>query len=263
MTLEKEFLRKQEELSNILYYVDFAHITNLFSNGNKRFIKKIETIQNRKLEKLIYNKMGHDPDQVLYNFSSHILSDNEKSLLYKGLNFSLPPKKLKFDNYILPFELPYRNIKHSDKTNKKIIYLKSKIQDIGLSSFRLYNKKDHKFDNISENKYSALLSLIENQNLIIQKAHKGNNIVVLNKEDYIEKLEEILSDEDKFEKATFEENKANKELRYILNMEETIKQTLDHFRQKITSLKMITINWLQVVVNQEFFMVLQRYIKLS
>ena len=96
----------------------------------------------------------------------------------------------------------------------------------------MYNKKDHKFDNISENEYSVFLSLIENQNLIIQKADEGNNIVILNKEDYIEKLEEILSDEDKFEKATFEENKANKELRYILNMEETIKQTLDHFRRK-------------------------------
>ena len=65
--------------------------------------------------------MRHDPDQVIYNFSSHILSDNEKSLLSKGLNFSLPPKKLKFDNYLLPFEVLYRDIKHSDITNEKLI----------------------------------------------------------------------------------------------------------------------------------------------
>ena len=84
-----------------------------------------------------------------------------------------------------------------------------KIQDVGLSAFRMYNKKKHKFDNISENEYAAFLNLIEDRTLIIQKADKGNNIVILNKIDYVEKLEEILIDETKFEKAKFVENKEN------------------------------------------------------
>ena len=70
-------------------------------------------------------------------------------LLVKGLNFALPPKKLKYDDHLLPFELLYRDIKNLDLSNEKLVFLKSKIQDIGLSTFRIYNKKDHKFENIS------------------------------------------------------------------------------------------------------------------
>ena len=125
----------------------------------------------------------------------------------KGLNFALPPKKIKFDNHLLPFELLYRDIKNLEIKNEKLLHLRSKIQDIGLSSFRMYNKKEHKFDNISDEEYAAFLNLMKNENIIIQKADKGNNIVILDKTDYIEKIEEILSNETKFEKAKFDENK--------------------------------------------------------
>ena len=90
----------------------------------------------------------------------------------------------------------------------------------------MFNKKENKLDNISKDEYSAFLSLMGNDNLIIQKADKGNNIVILNKQDYIEKLEEILCDETKFDKAKSDNKKEKKELRYLLNMEDAIKSTL-------------------------------------
>ena len=34
-----------------------------------------------------------DPENVIFNFSSYELSDNDKSLLSKGFNFLLPNKK--------------------------------------------------------------------------------------------------------------------------------------------------------------------------
>lgn len=231
-SLDAEYTQKEKELAGILRYLDYVHITNLSSKGNIASINKIEVIQNKKLLELISHKKGHDPDQVIYNYSSHILTEHEKTLLAKGLNFALPPKKLKFDQHLLPFELLYRDIRNLDLPNDKLMFLKSKIQDIGLSSFRMYNKKEHKFDNISQNEYVAFLNLIENKEIIIQKADKGNNTVILNKQDYIEKINEILGDNTKFEKALFE-NKDNKELRYLLNMEEAIKITLkDLLEQK-------------------------------
>ena len=60
----------------------------------------------------------------------------EKSLLVKGLSFPLPPKKLSYSNYLVNFELFYRNI-----DNLKIIsgdnldYIKTKIKDLALTSF--------------------------------------------------------------------------------------------------------------------------------
>ena len=41
---------------------------------------------------------GIDPEKDIFNFSSYVLSDNDKPLLSKGLNFSLPNKRLKFRN---------------------------------------------------------------------------------------------------------------------------------------------------------------------
>ena len=74
---------------------------------------------------------------MIHNFSSYNLSQTETFLLLKGLDFSLPPKKLKFENHSLSFELLYRNVLQDDDNNDKPLHLKSKIKGIGL----LCNKK--------------------------------------------------------------------------------------------------------------------------
>ena len=53
---------------------------------------------------------SHNPDKVIFNFSSHVLNTTEKSLLSKGLNFTIPPKNINYADYMIPFELPYRNL---------------------------------------------------------------------------------------------------------------------------------------------------------
>ena len=60
-----------------------------------------------------------------------------------------------------------------------LMYLKSKIKDVSLSSFKLYKKKDHRFENLTEDEYEAFLNLKSNKNIIIQKADKGNIAVVI------------------------------------------------------------------------------------
>ena len=120
----------------------------------------------------------HDPEKVIYNFSSYDLTQTEISLLLKGLNFSLPPPKLKLENHLLPLELLYRDVINDErKGDDALIHLKSKIKHVGLSSFRLYNKKDHRFENLTEDEYEAFLNLESNKNIIIQKADKGNSEV--------------------------------------------------------------------------------------
>ena len=47
--------------------------------------------------------LDNDPKEVIYNFSSYVLSETKKALLCKGMNFAIPHKKLKFENYLLPF----------------------------------------------------------------------------------------------------------------------------------------------------------------
>ena len=41
----------------------------------------------------------NDPEKYIFNFSKATLNESEKALLSKGLNFSLPPKQLKYVDY--------------------------------------------------------------------------------------------------------------------------------------------------------------------
>ena len=107
-------------------------------------------------------------------------------------------------------------------------HLQARLKDIGLSSYRLYNKKDHRFENLTPSEYDAFLGLASNENLIIQKADKGNTVVIVDKLSYVQKVEALLSDTSKFSKVSFNpKHKVNKELRHILDMEEAIKHCLD------------------------------------
>ena len=97
--------------------------------------------------------------------------------------------------------------------------MKSKIKDIGLSSFRLYNKKDHRFENLSKEEYEAFINLKKNKSIIIQKADKGNGVVIIDRMSFIAKMEELLSDRSKFMKVELNSKyKFNHEIRHLLDM---------------------------------------------
>ena len=107
------------------------------------FCKKLSHIHSKKLFNfcLEFSKVSHDPDKIIFNYSSCISSKSETSLLCKGLNIAIPPDKLEYSDYLLPFELLYRDIKNLDLPNEKTNFSKAKIKDCALSSFKLYNEK--------------------------------------------------------------------------------------------------------------------------
>ena len=122
----------------VINLIDWTHISRTFLESNIKTINRVEGIQNYKLSQLMGKKLQHDPKKVIHNFSSYQLSDTEKLLLCKGLNFSLPPKRLKFENYLPPFELLYRDTYDSDNKAESLLHLISKIKDVGLSPHRIY-----------------------------------------------------------------------------------------------------------------------------
>ena len=66
-----------------------------FLISNDKVLTKQKDIQDHKIIGLIKVKgKGVDPKKVIFNFSSYVLSDNDKWLLFKDLNFSLPNKKV-------------------------------------------------------------------------------------------------------------------------------------------------------------------------
>ena len=141
----------------------------------------------------------HDPSKVIFNFSKYELCDCEKRYLAKGLNFSLPPKYLDYADYLVNFELFYRNIrKLGILSNENLDFVKTRTKEAALSSYRNYNNTVPQ--GLSKEDFLALQNLRKNKNIVIQRSDKGNSVVVVDKADYLDKMDNLLNDTRKFEK---------------------------------------------------------------
>ena len=78
----------------------------------------------------------HDPSKVIFYFSKYELSDCEKRLLAKGLSLSLPPKYLDYADYLVNFELFYRNIRNLGIfSNEDLDFVKTRTKEAALFSY--------------------------------------------------------------------------------------------------------------------------------
>ena len=100
-----------------------------------------------------------DRDKVIFNFSSYNLNDHEKSVLYKGLNFAIPPKAIEYSEFLLPFEMLFREITSFDIANFNKECVKSRLRDSAYSSFKQVSKISNKHLSIEEAK--ALNNLLK------------------------------------------------------------------------------------------------------
>ena len=98
---------------------------------------------------------SHDPEKMSFNFSSHDLSDDEKSLLCKGLNFSIPPKRLDYADHMLPFEFLFSDIDENEMPNEVKEFLKIRLKDSAFTSFQSYN-------------YNSEINLTRNERLALK-----------------------------------------------------------------------------------------------
>ena len=67
------------------------------------------------------------------------MSDLEKRLLAKGLNYALPPIKLNYGDYMTPFELFYREIRKQPIEDHELEKVKTEIKKEAYSSFDNYS----------------------------------------------------------------------------------------------------------------------------
>ena len=77
----------------------------------------------------------------------------------------------------------------------------------------------------------ALKDLSANNTLIIQKLDKGKSVVFLNTNDYIKRLNEMLSDSSKFKKLNV---KPGKEINFLLQQEDRLTNFLKKVKRSIS-----------------------------
>ena len=234
-TLEKDTQRVKEELQRTLSVLDFSYICSLFLVANDKSILHHDNIQKRKLQNLLKISSNnifsdsHNPDRVIFNFSSYELTDEEKNVLCKGLNFSVKPGWIEYSEFLLPFELLFRAIKREDLCNKDMSLIKVRLLDTALTSYQNFSSDKDPPENLTPSEFKALKCLSKNQNIVIQKADKGNTVVILDKCSYISAIEEILNDNSKFSKLDIP---AGKEINHIVNLEKRITSALKLLKDK-------------------------------
>lgn len=181
------------------------------------------------------------------------MTNSEISLLNKGLKFCPTPEKPNFldleidiKEFIRKIELTvFFNGKDCEKDecivskasqfvppdNSEPLFHSSLIQLKNIAENLPSLKKRESFSNITKQERQAILSLNNNSNIIIKKADKGSNIVIMDKEYYIGKIIECLSNSSVYEKL--DENSDSKVMSKIKKLLKTHKNCLDNNDKEI------------------------------
>ena len=126
----------------ILNFLNFNHVSNIIIRNNEKSILNCKYTHKKKLSDLIpgyevnLTRFSHDPSKVIFNFSSYVLTEDEKSLLCKGLRFSILPKKIEYADFLTQFELLCKDTRMFEMKSENSDFLKNKLTDICFSTLK-------------------------------------------------------------------------------------------------------------------------------
>ena len=200
----------------------------------RRYNESVKTIQNKKLAKLSpeFSIVPLKPDEVILNLSSYSLSEAEKNALVYGLNYTLCTSDFSDLEFTASVELAARKLKSNISDNDSWTQAKRLLTSSIPSRFSSKcNRNDKRMSDI-------LSKLGKNDNLYISKPDKGNGIVILNRSDYVAKMENVLSDSSKFVSVNENcykltqrlESRLNKALLTLFKANKIDKATYDRIR---------------------------------
>ena len=174
-TLYNKITSVKNDLHNEMSFIDYLHVVTKFFVLNDKNISKIRKNQSEKFYNLFLNNSHHNsitfhnPEKVIFNFPDHVLNTTEKSLLSKGLNFAIPPKK-NYADFMLPFELLYRDVDYLEVSNLDKEFIKSRLSNSAFSSYKDIGKTLEK--NLPKEEFDALEFLLKTRILQHKKQIK-------------------------------------------------------------------------------------------
>ena len=138
-----------------------------------------------------------DRSRWVVNISSYQLSGDETSLLAKGGGFAIAPRNIPQEEFIVTTEEACSLISHRGEAAA----LRAKVTEI------LQEAKPPK-SNLSYKERQAMKKIKENESIIVVPADKGKCAVVMDRQEYIAKMEEKLKDPNTY-KEIFEDRTEN------------------------------------------------------
>ena len=247
-------------LTSLVSTIDVIHLRCVCDPENTKKLRHHEKIQHKKLFRLcsdVSKSSTPDPDKVIFNYSSRTLSDTEKNLLARGLNFSLPQRKLRFCDFLTPFEKFFKLIKKETiATNSGYDeeLIKTRIKDIALTGYKTYIPPQSIF---SDDELKTIKSLQNDKDIYLIKPDKGNGIVIINRSDYKSRMFDILKDKTKFEQLKMQKSNIYKE---TVKREDKVRKLLNEMKNLYLNNSMM--NLCPLALGQVFYMVYLKFINL-
>ena len=191
------------EFKDHVIHVDYQVLSHFISEKMDKFRLNTQLIHERKLNSLgarLHLTSCH-PEQVLFNLSSRLLSQREQFLLSFGLDFNLPLFKLSFFKYFLSVEKLLATLKDcSLRTDFNFDRIIQSIKSVCFTTFYKF-KSNNVFSPIfTKADFILLKSLGRDRNIVVCPPDKGRGVVILDRSDYVSKMETILKDSTKFER---------------------------------------------------------------
>ena len=204
--LKKAFCEVNKFVFEQLTIMDFIHLNKYMLDVNsrlrvmrqKRYMKTVNHLAVKR-----YGNRNIDSVKCITNLSSYVLNDDETFVLSHGLNFYLPPKSIKTEDILVEFEMfTDQLLKHQRSVEKPVAK-----QQVSRCKSRL-GQLAHGYSTSSIDKadllakkfcFNILQSLRRNDRIVITKPDKGNGVVILDAQDYVDKMKVILNDTSKFQ----------------------------------------------------------------
>ena len=128
-------------------------------------------------------------DDVITNLSNIQLTAEELDLLKNGLDFAIPPRQVSKTDIFMEFEKIHRLLTYEIKDKDKKSEFKTQMSHLAINYYANY-----KPTKAALRKHGILRRLRSNKKIIITKPEKGNGVVILDWDTYIEKMNELISD---------------------------------------------------------------------
>ena len=180
------------------------------SKINERLQQKEEESRRKQLQYLIKKRYGKTfsstSGNAVINLSQYRLSDNENFVLKHGLNYCILSKQCDENSIKSEFEMLFNKLhqNHTACSEDSLSSFKAKLTSSAYEYCEL--KPTWSPSPFHSEHFRALRSLRSNKDIVIVKADKGGACVILDKHDYVLKMEAILNDNSKFTKLGPAEN---------------------------------------------------------
>ncbi|XP_068674425.1 uncharacterized protein [Montipora foliosa] len=186
LTREKEFAL--DFLRSRFTTCDFEHLKTLVHEQQREEYGRIRSLHSKKLQALTSKSNASLPDTVnsdkwVLNVSSKPLNTTETIALQKGTNFTLPPKKIPTAEIVAAVESGISGLPVKDT-----LVLRSQVTEV-------LQRASVPPPNLPQAELRALYNLRTDQDRLVIPADKGNCTVVMDRKDYDDKVQQMLSDQ--------------------------------------------------------------------